>query len=268
MSSQNILFFGASRGCGFYALLSLLRSGGRATLLLRKPDTVTSNPEFQALTSEQKGRANLIKGDAFVREDVQRVVDAAGEGMDTVVFSIGIMPSSIPKMTWSRGVIMDPPQPCARSITNLLSILQDMNRPGLRLLIVSSMGMGDKHSELPFLIRGWLYGWLLVDAHSDKQALEYISLLCSKHRTPALPEARTLPSSISSLRQDWLDEVVVLRPALLTDGKEAPPGKVRAGVSVKGAYTISRRDVGKFIVDECLKGNDKWVGEKGVVIAY
>ncbi|KZP01019.1 hypothetical protein CALVIDRAFT_595144 [Calocera viscosa TUFC12733] len=268
MSSQNVLFFGASRGCGFYAMLRVLRAGGRATLLLREPDTVTGNLEFQALSPEQRSRATVVKGDAYVREDVVRVVDAAGSAMDTVVFSIGAMlPSGIPKTSWSRGFVLDPPQPCARAITMLLSVLQDLNRLGLRLVIVSTMGMGAKHKELPFLLRGVLYGWLLNDAHSDKEAVEYLALLSSKHRTPAQqPEARTLPDSSASLRSNWLDEVIILRPALFTDGKET--GKVRAAPVVRRAYTISRRDVGMFIADECLKGNNKWVGEDGVVLAY
>ncbi|KZP01000.1 hypothetical protein CALVIDRAFT_533306 [Calocera viscosa TUFC12733] len=165
MSSQNVLFFGASRGTGFFAMLRVVRAGGHATLLLRKPEAVTDNPEFQALSTEERERATLIKGDAFVREDVARVVDAAGPGMDTVVFSLGGAPS---KMTLSRGVLVEPRQPTARAITTILSVLEELNRPGLRLVIVSTMGMGEKAKELPFLFKGVLYGWLLHDAHTDK----------------------------------------------------------------------------------------------------
>ncbi|KZT53037.1 hypothetical protein CALCODRAFT_501544 [Calocera cornea HHB12733] len=266
MATQNVLFFGASRGCGFYAMLHVLRSGGRATLLLRNPDTLTSNPEFQALSSEQRERATLVRGDAYVHEDVARVVDAAGPGMDTVVFSLGVRPASLPKLTWSRGFILDPPQPCARAMVMLLSVLQELNRPNLRLVIISSMGIGEKHKELPWLLKGF-YGWLLYDAHADKDALEYISLRASQHPTPArVPEAQSMPDSAAALRSDWLPELVVLRPAFYTDGKET--GTVRAAPVVKGAYTISRRDVGRFVAEECLEPNDKWVGEDGVVIAY
>ncbi|EJU01195.1 hypothetical protein DACRYDRAFT_108526 [Dacryopinax primogenitus] len=268
MSTQNVLFIGASRGCGFYAALPVLKSGGRATFLLRNPDTFTSNPEFQALTPEQKDNAVLVKGDAYVREDVARAVDRAGEGMNTVVFSLGVRPTSFPKITWSRGFILDPPHPCARAITILLSVLQDLNRTGLRLVIISSMGLGGKYIELPFLLRGWLYGWLLEDAHIDKEAYEYISLRSSKHPTPThVPEQESIPTDAASLRSDWLDELVIVRPALLTDGKEYP-GKVRTAPVVKGAYYLSRRDVGAFIARECLKGENKWVGENGVVLAY
>ncbi|EJU01196.1 hypothetical protein DACRYDRAFT_116982 [Dacryopinax primogenitus] len=268
MSTQNVLFIGASRGCGFYAALPVLKAGRRATFLLRNPDTLTSNPEFQALTPEQQQNAILVKGDAYVRDDIVRAVDRAGEGMDTVVFSLGVRPSAWPKITWSRGIILDPSQPCARAIAILLSVLQDLNRPGLRLVIISTMGLGEKYKELPFLLRGLFYGWLLKDAHIDKEALEYLSLRSSKYPTPAhTPPEVAIPSSAASLRSDWLDELVIVRPALYTDGNEVPE-KVRAAPVVKGSYTISRKDVGGFIARECLKGENKWIGENGVVLAY
>jgi len=245
-------------------MLRVLRSGGRATLLLRNPDTVTSNAEFQALTDEQRERAVIVKGDAYIREDVARAVDAAGPDMDTIVFTMGANPS---KFSVSRGLILDPPQPCARGIMTLLSVLQDQTRPATRLVIVSTMGLGEKHKEVPFLIRGWMYGWLLYDAHTDKEALEYISLRASKHPTPPhQPSDAAMPEAAASLRSDWLDSLVIVRPALYTDGKETDVA--RAGVSLRGAYYISRRDVGKFVAEQCLKGSDEWVGEEGVVLAY
>ncbi|KZP01001.1 hypothetical protein CALVIDRAFT_533307 [Calocera viscosa TUFC12733] len=92
-------------------------------------------------------------------------------------------------------------------------------------------------------------------------------LRASKFPTPAkLPEEGTMPEAAASLRTNWLEELIILRPGWFTDGKET--GTVRAAPSLPGAYTISRRDVGWFITEECLKGSNKWVGGEGVVIAY
>ncbi|KZP01002.1 hypothetical protein CALVIDRAFT_560289 [Calocera viscosa TUFC12733] len=261
MTTQNVLFLGASRGCGFFAALALLKSGGHATLLLRKPEAVTSNTDYELLSPEEKARATLVTGDAFVEADVQKAVDAAGEGMDTVVFSIG----GTPHYEFPLSFPLDVPDVCARSVSILLTVLHKLNRPGLRLIAVSSMGIGAKYYDLPLLLRP-LYGIVLHGPHVDKEALEYLVLKASKFPTPPAPDASAIPAEAASVPSDWLDEVVLVRPALLTDGAEF--GKLRKAVTVPGAYTVSRRDTGKFIVDECLKGSDQWVGEQGVVIAY
>ncbi|KZT53038.1 hypothetical protein CALCODRAFT_501546 [Calocera cornea HHB12733] len=263
MSTQNVLLLGASRGCGFYAALTLLKAGGRATLLLRKPEAVTSNAEYEALSPEEKARATIVQGDAFVEADVQRAMDAAGEGLSTVVFSIG----GVPKYEWPFSFKLDPPMVCARGMATLLAVLhKQLPRPAPRIVVVSSMGLGEKHAEVPLALRVTIYGWFLEEPHKDKIAAEYLALKASKFTTPAEPEAATLPAEAASLASDWLDEVVLVRPALLTDGVEY--GNLRRAAVVPNAYTISRRDTGKFIVDECLRGSDEWVGEQGVVIAY
>ena len=64
--------------------------------------------------------------------------------------------------------------------------------------------------------------------------------------------------------------VVIVKPSLLTDGVELGTSVVRVGVEAKPAvgYTISRRDVGRWIFEEIVeKGGRKWVGEK-VSITY
>ena len=58
-----VLALGASRGCAFYAVIDLLKTTqDKVVLLLRDPDTLTSNIEWSALTDEQRSRAKLIQG--------------------------------------------------------------------------------------------------------------------------------------------------------------------------------------------------------------
>ncbi|KAG8977732.1 hypothetical protein FRB90_008729, partial [Tulasnella sp. 427] len=82
------------------------------------------------------------------------------------------------------------------------------------------------------------------------------------------PEAHILPPREWQARlggqEGWLKDVVVVRPAILTDGKEK--GKWKAGVELPGLWAISRKDVAKFLSDEVLK-EGKWDG-KAVSIGY
>ena len=62
-----------------------------------------------------------------------------------------------------------------------------------------------------------------------------------------------------------LGNVVIVRPALLTNGKERGLDSVRCRERFPDAWTISRKDVGLFIVTDCV--DDTWKGV-GVTIAY
>jgi len=261
MSTQNVLFLGASRGVGFYTALALLKSGGHATLLLRKPDVFTSNPEYEALSDEEKARVTLVQGDAFVEADVQKAVDAAGEEMNTVVYSIGGTLQYAFPFTFT----LIPAQVCARGAAVLLTVLHKLNRAGLRLVVVSAAGNGNSWKDVPLLLKP-IYATFIAEAQKDKVALEYLALKASKYPIPPEPPASSLPAEAASLPSDWLDEVVIVHAPVLTDGAET--GMLRKASVLPSAYTVSRKDVAKFIVDECLKGTDEWVGDKGVAIAY
>lgn len=67
-----------------------------------------------------------------------------------------------------------------------------------------------------------------------------------------------------------LKRVVIIRPALLTDGECTENYRLRCegDLAVKGGYTISRRDVAHLIVEGVLGDKwDEWEG-KGVSVAY
>ena len=76
-------------------------------------------------------------------------------------------------------------------------------------------------------------------------------------------------------KKGGLKDIVVVRPALLTDGgcyaeKALPQNKTPYRVSdgeLSGAYTVSRRDVAHFIVEDLLP---RWEECKGkcISIAY
>lgn len=52
--------------------------------------------------------------------------------------------------------------------------------------------------------------------------------------------------------------VIIVRPAFLTDGEAKGVENLRKGERVPGAWTISRKDIGLFITKECLDADSKW----------
>lgn len=88
------IFLGASRGCGLYAVLHLLRDPAHeSTLLLRNPETFSADPDVQAYFGENpaaRDRVRLVEGDAFKPEDFARLfVEAGGAEVELVFNSIG-----------------------------------------------------------------------------------------------------------------------------------------------------------------------------------
>jgi len=65
------------------------------------------------------------------------------------------------------------------------------------------------------------------------------------------------------LSPGFLKEVVVIRPSLLVDGDDKPAkGAYRTSTDeLKGAYTISRKEVAHFVVEGPLKHWDDWRGK-------
>lgn len=106
---------------------------------------------------------------------------------------------------------------------------------------------------------------MLAIAHKDKAGLERV-LAHVSGRAWNDPEP-----DVDIVGERWaeqegtpaygtLPDVVVVRPPLLTDGEAA--GKYRLGEGGKGYYTVSRRDVAHFIVEDLLKESwAKWKGE-------
>lgn len=107
---------------------------------------------------------------------------------------------------------------------------------------------------------------MLSGPHADKEGLEYLFQRAGNFPTPT----QTPPTSIlseadrASLPESFVPEVIIIRPALLTDGAESGLSKIRAaeGASV---WTISRNDVARFITDRCMPGEGEWVNRAPVL---
>lgn len=142
----------------------------------------------------------------------------------------------------------------------LLSVIQSSTAPSTRpkLIVISSNGLDKRsHSLLPLALKP-LYGWVLRGPHEDKIGLEKNVL--------------TAAGWAEGEGGGWLgaQNLVVIRPALLTTGEclgDKKADAYRAGEELKGAWTVSRADVGHFVVEKVLADWNNWAG-KGWVISY
>ncbi|ORZ25546.1 hypothetical protein BCR42DRAFT_386171 [Absidia repens] len=230
---MRIAVLGGSKGCAREMVaqgLSKPDSTDEFVLLVRNPDHVEYDPE-------QKAKLTLIKGDAHDPTTVRQLV----EGADIVVTSIGSGVTATLKMTM--------PNVCEKGIKVLLDVIGSIDDPARRprrLVAVSTTGAIDG-GEVPFLFRP-LYHLALAEAHKDKKALE-------DHITS------TAPSLTPPL------DYVIIRPSLLTNGPLT--GQYRTDNKRLVGYTISRTDIGHFLLEQCLDDEkvQKWVNQY-VVVTY
>lgn len=187
------------------------------------------NPDTMDYTQDQKSKLTIIKGDALDSAAVKEALI----NTDVLIFSIGSAFNF-------KNLSMVNPGLCRDTITVVLKVMDELaetERPK-RIVVLSTTGL-DNMSEVPYLLRP-LYR-LLHAPHQDKKNLE------------ALLQAEN--TSV----QDW----IIVRPTLLTDG--ALKAKYKAKVGISG-YTISRQDVGHFLLNQCIEP-DTW-SKKKVVVTY
>ena len=136
------------------------------------------------------------------------------------------------------------------------------------------------HASLPLPLKP-LYGYLLDVPHKDKVAAERI--VAHLADWPWDVKADGEPGEDYMGEGNWMEReglpakgalkgsVVVVRPALLTDGecyadkieakgKDKAPYRVNEG-DLKGSYTISRKDVAHFVVEGVVKKWDDMEGQ-------
>lgn len=230
-----------------------------------------------------------------MREDMQRAWDAAREGSDApvdfCVFTVGqyyvvliggdiqthsacCYSGGFPSFKLTRGFVISPPNLVTQSMFNVIATMPKSARLP-KLIAITSAGLTKKsHAQLPL---AWklMYSYLIAQPHLDKLGTERVISHCAGWKW-----AEKEPSQ-EILAQGWdkdeglpaagtFKDVLVLRPLFLTDGacKAEKGGTYRAQEQgIPGAYTISRKDVAHFLVEQGVKHWEEWRG-KTVTIAY
>jgi len=256
------VLLGATQGCGLETLLNLIKDGNVCYVMCRTPSafeaTLKERDVDINITSEEKKLINPIKGDAFKEADVRALFEAAGQDVELVLFSLGGRPSF--KNPFAPKLL--PPAICTRTTGIFLPVFTSCfpnptTQP--RLIIISSNGLGAQgHADLPWLLKP-LYGWLLKEPHADKEEMErQINTGAGIQHVDFNPMGDD---------KGMLGNVVIVRPALLTNGEARGLQSVSSGKRLPSAWTISRKDVGLFIATNCVQPDSPWRGS-GVTIAY
>ncbi|KAI0694572.1 hypothetical protein C8T65DRAFT_584970 [Cerioporus squamosus] len=280
---MHAFILGGSKNIGYYAALRLLKQGASATFLLRSPSMFDNDEQMQPFIND--GKAQLVRGDALNKDDVrnawQAATEAGGGKVDIVLFTIGGTPS----FSITRGFVINPPDLCTRSLLNLLSTIPDSLRvpeTQPRFVVVTSMGItSESHAALPLALKPF-YGLLLVSPHTDKLGCERMLAHCAglPWASKDEPSKEILPEGWRSTpalpREGELKHLVIIRPALLTDGEcrgdEAgntgkAPYRTKRNGDMGDGYRVSRKDTAHFVVHEVLPNWSEWEGS-GVVLAY
>ncbi|KAJ7739839.1 hypothetical protein B0H16DRAFT_1664528 [Mycena metata] len=268
MAPLNILSIGASRNIGYFAAIRLLEQGATVTLLLRTPSVFDEDETIQKFV--KSGTARLSKGDGRKEEDMRRAWEEAGT-VDAVVFTVG----AIPSFSITKGFVVDPNLVAQCMLCVLGTLPTYASAPPPRIIALSSTGIGPAaHKALPLLIKP-LYSVLTIP-HYDKAGMEQaLAHVAGWPLDPNHGEPR-----VEILGENWTerlpapgtlkDRVLVVRAALLTDGKcmgdevkAKGTGKAPYRVSHDelGVYTISRKDTAHFVVDALAR----WDEFKGIV---
>ena len=221
----------------------------------------------------ESGRAQLVKGDALVSEDVKCAWDKAtdyGRAVDYVVFTIGMLlsrtkeiifltPSSTtgatPDMSsfkLTKGFMIDPPNLSTKAILNILCTMPE-SIPRPKFIAATSIGV-TKDSPIPLLYKP-LYAYLLREPHVDKLGLERILAHVGGRKWDDR-EPRADITTVDGVK--WQDrrglpspgslEVVVLRLPLFVEQKHKtalPLPATHAGTSSQPSSTDNEPDTKK-----------------------
>lgn len=192
---MNIAVFGATGGTGQQVVQQALAAGHSVTALVRDPSRLAAQDE----------RLTVVEGDVLDRAKVDETVS----GADVVIVSLGNT-SNNPDYIVSRGTEV---------------IVDAMTAAGIpmRLIVVSSLGVGESRDQVPFAFK-MLMNTVLKKAMDDKE------------RQEALVKASGF---------DW----IIVRPGGLTNGPAT--GSYKAGVDVRlTAGQVSRADVAAFVLQQ------------------
>ncbi|KAE9394885.1 hypothetical protein BT96DRAFT_923223, partial [Gymnopus androsaceus JB14] len=248
------------------------------TFMLRSPSVFDSDEIIRSYV--KSGQAHLIKGDALVENDVKRAWDEAltHGPVDFVLSSVGLMttlgttPSSF---SFRKGFITTPADLVTQAVLNILCTMPKQP-PQPKLITISSSGLTHSgHADLPMLLKP-LYLALGVP-HKDKLGAERAIAYCAGWKW----DTETDGPGDDFIGEGWkereglpaagtLKGVLVIRPALLTDGNclaDSKKDAYRVKEEEIGGWTVSRKDVGHFVADAVL---NRWneFSDKIVNIAY
>ena len=241
--SSAIAFFGATGGSVNSCLAAALRFGYSCSALARNPsklEAILLGKDISRSTIETQ--LTIIAGDVRDLSSVKRTITGVG----IIVSGIGAYPRL--QMSVRMPLVLKDRTICADASASILKACQEIFKNGAKpvFLVVSTAGVQEEGMPrpIPFVYRSFYY-WLLADPHADKEIMEGNIRYHMK-----LPEP-----------ERGIGSYVLVKPSILTDGKNRGVDAVRAGTGDRPpvGYTIDREAVGqwmfyKLIQDEGATG--------------
>ncbi|KAJ8072961.1 hypothetical protein PM082_019824 [Marasmius tenuissimus] len=269
---MNVFSLGGSRNIGYLSALRMLDAGCTVTFLVRSLATLQDDEAMSKYINA--GKAFLVKGDALVKSDVENGWKKAGERgpVDLLLFTVG----GTPKVHLTKGFVIEPGNLVTQSLLNVMTTIPT-SQPQPKMIIISSNGLTKtSHDALPCLMKPF-YAHFLAIPHKDKVGVERIVHHVAgwewNTKDDGEPEGSILPPTWKETpglpKAASLNQIMVIRPAFLTDGAcEAEKGKgYKVSEGDLGGYTISRRDVAHLVADAALNNWEKY-GDKRISISY
>ncbi|MEV6277401.1 SDR family oxidoreductase [Nocardia sp. NPDC051832] len=192
---MRIAVFGATGTVGRVVVEQALAQGHEVTAFTRNAANVT----------QQHDRLRVVEGDVFDPNSVERAV----AGQDAAIIALGDDRTGQVRFGGTK------------------SVIEAMNRTGVKRLIVqSSLGVGDSRPNLNFLWKYILFGIVLRKAYIDHGRQEEL---------------------VQASNVDW----TIVRPAAFTDGPRTGAYQRGFGPNAKGlALKISRADIAAFYLEQ------------------
>jgi uncharacterized protein YbjT (DUF2867 family) len=205
---MRILMIGASQGTGALAVRAALDRGHEVTAFARSPQKLAiEHPKLRKIVGDFHQQAS---------------VEGAVPGHDAVIITASAT---------SLKAFRDNPHYFSQGTAYVIA---SMRAAGVkRLVVLSSLGVGESRPLVPLLPRLLLIGLILKNTFADHERQE------EQTRTSGL---------------DW----VIARPGRLTDGPARKQYVKQTSLDPLPA-TISRADVADFLVEACA--GDSWVGQ-------
>lgn len=198
---MKVIVFGGTGSIGSLVVEQALEQGHDITLLTRSRSSVHA----------QHPRLRIVEADVF--DSVAMTPYIAGH--DAVVVTLG---------AGAKGGVRGP---------GTASVIDAMHAGGVRRLIVqSTLGIGDSRANLDFYWKHLMFGVLLRRAYADHEEQERVT-------------------KASGL--DW----TIVRPAAFTDGPRTRRYEVGFGPHETPGMKIARADVADFIVGQL--SDDSWM---------
>ncbi|PRY69353.1 putative NADH-flavin reductase [Glaciihabitans tibetensis] len=201
---MKVIVFGGTGSVGRLVVEQALERGHEVTVFTRNAESVT----------REQARLTVVEGNVFEIGEVASAI----EGHNAVIVTLG---------NGSKGDVRS---------KGTASIVAAMHQVGVRRLIVqSTLGVGDSWDNLDFMWKRVMFGFLLRRAYSDHVEQERVT------RASGL---------------EW----TIARPAAFVDGPRT--GQYRLGFGPDDAKTslkIARADVADFVVSQLT--DDAWLGQ-------